>query len=329
MKNEVLELLTCPQSGQRLTLSDTRYQNNTIQTGWLTSQDGIHRYPIRDGIPRFVPESNYADNFGLQWNKFSRTQLDSCSGIHISSDRFWDATGWKPQDIAEKWVLDVGCGSGRFAEIALLAGAKVVALDYSSAVDACYTNLKQHPKLHVIQGDIYALPFAKGTFSFVYSLGVLQHTPDVKKAFLALPPTLTPNGNICVDFYQKSWKSLLLPKYWLRPLTKRLPKTRLFSFLEYMVPKLLPISVLLGKIPLIGKIIKRAIPVANYVGTLELSQKQQLEWSLLDTFDWLSPEYDNPQTPTTVRSWLKDAGCKNIEILKAGHLVGRGTMPNK
>ena len=35
-----------------------------------------------------------------------------------------------------KWVLDAGCGMGRFAEIALKIGAQVVALDYSNAVDA-------------------------------------------------------------------------------------------------------------------------------------------------------------------------------------------------
>ena len=58
------------------------------------------------------------------------------------------------------WVLDAGCGAGRFAEIALSSGANVVALDYSSAVNACYLNLKEHSNLHVVQGDIYALPFA-------------------------------------------------------------------------------------------------------------------------------------------------------------------------
>ena len=95
------------------------------------------------------------------------------------------------------------------------------------------------------------------------------------------------------------------------------------------MPKLLPLSVRLGNFPIVGGALKKLVPVANYVGVLELSEKQQLEWSLLDTFDWLSPEYDNPQTPTTVRRWMQDARFENIEVLKAGHLVGRGTMPNE
>lgn len=263
----------------------------------------------------------------MQWNKFSKTQLDSHSGLPISADRFWKATGWKPEDIAGKWVLDVGCGAGRFAEIALSAGARVVALDYSSAVDACYANLKHHSNLHVVQGDIYALPFLSGVFPFVYSLGVLQHTPNVEKAFFALSHMVAYSGRICVDFYQKSWKSALLPKYWLRPVTKRIPKERLFSMLERAVPKLLPLSVLLGKFPILGSELKRLVPVANYVGALPLNERQQLEWSLLDTFDWLSPEFDNPQTPETVKRWINDAGLEHVEVLKAGHLVGRGRAP--
>lgn len=328
MKAELLDLLRCPQSGQHLDSVECVSLNGDIQSGWLVSQDSRHRYPIRNCVPRFVPESNYADSFGRQWNKFRKTQLDSHSGHPVSADRLWKATGWKPEDLTGKWVLDVGCGAGRFAEIALRAGAHVVALDYSNAVDACHANLGHHLNLHVVQGDIYALPFPNGAFHFVYSLGVLQHTPEVAKAFLALPPMLDAGGQICVDFYEKSWKSSLLPKYWLRPVTKRMSEIRLFSILEYLVPKLLPVSVLLGNIPILGGQLKRLVPVANYVGVLPLNERQQLEWSLLDTFDWLSPEYDNPQKPATVKRWLEEAGMEDIEVLKAGHLVGRGTRPH-
>ena len=53
----------------------------------------------------------------------------------------------------------------------------------------------------MVQADIYALPSAIGQFPFVYSLGVLQQTPDVAKAFAALPPMVQGRGKLCVDFY--------------------------------------------------------------------------------------------------------------------------------
>jgi len=325
MKLELLKIIRCPKSRQKLILDKSNsLSQDDIESAWLVSQDGKNRYPVQKFIPRFVPKMNYADNFGMQWNYYSKTQLDSHSGHTISANRFWDATGWQELDMQNKWVLDVGCGSGRFAEVALSAGAIVVALDYSSAVDSCYSNFLNHPNLHVVQGDIYELPFDLESFSFIYSLGVLQHTPNPEKAFNSLPQFLQKDGRICVDYYEKSWKSLLHPKYWLRPITKRVSNETLFMFLQKVTPILLFLSHLVGKIPLIGNTIKKIVPVASHYGILPLSDKQHLEWSLLDTFDWFSPEYDYPQTPKTVKLWMENANLYDIEVLKAGHLVARG-----
>jgi SAM-dependent methyltransferase len=207
------------------------------------------------------------------------------------------------------------------------AGANVVALDYSGAVDACYANLGHYPNLHIVQGDVYALPLDRGMFPFVYSLGVLQHTPDVHGAFAALPSMLAPGGRLCVDFYMRSWKSRLLPYYWLRPVTVRVPQEKLFAFLQRAVPVMMPVSRWLSHVPLIGPHLRRIVPVASYEGTLPLSADQHQEWALLDTFDWLAPEYDDPQTRETVRAWLVDAGLMDIEVAKPDHLVGRGRAP--
>lgn len=324
MKTELLDLLRCPRTGQKLVLADAHGQLD-VDAGWLVTEDGNNRYPIRDGIPYFVPESNYADSFGIQWNCFRKTQLDSHTGHPVSAARFWKSTDWAPQDLKGQFVLDVGCGAGRFSEIALNAGAKVVALDYSNAVHACHDNLRHHPDFHVVRGDIYALPFIRGIFPFVYSFGVLQHTPDVAGAFAALPPMLAVEGRLCVDFYEKSWRSLFHVKYWLRPLTRRLPPRILFPLVkEIIVPVFLPVNRLLSRLPYLGRALMRTVPVACYYNVLPLNDIQQKEWSLLDTFDWFSPKHDSPQTPATVKGWMERCGMCEIEVLRAGHLVVRG-----
>lgn len=48
-------------------------------------------------------------------------------------------------------------------------------------------------------------------------------------------------------------------------------------------------------------------------------------WAILDTFDWLSPTYDNPQTVTTVTNWFIEAGLTNIQVASHGVIVGKGT----
>ena len=329
MRKELLEILRCPQSGLRLELEKTApstEDDSEILEGWLVSSDEKNRYPIVGGIPRFVGASNYADNFGMQWNRFSKTQLDSNSGHPISAERFWNATGWTESDIRDHWVLDVGCGSGRFAEVALNAGAKVIALDYSSAVDACYSNLKRNPNLHVIQGDVYHMPIAPNSLPYVYSLGVLQHTPDVAKAFASLPPLLRADGELCADFYWNRLRTLLNPKYILRPITKRLDRDRLFGWLENHIAKLLKVSQILGRIPIVGRGLQRFIPVVDYTGIYPLSQEQLEEWALLDTFDMLGPAYDKPQSAATIKAWFREHKLTGVEVFHWGHLVGRGKL---
>src|SRR5687768_6282169 len=137
MKRALLDVLRCPATGATLRIEEPEWDGERLRNGRLVTADGSHSYPVREYIPRFVPASNYADNFGMQWNEFRTTQLDSHSGRDISADRFWRATGWRPEQLKGKWLLDAGCGAGRFAEVALQAGAIVVALDYSSAADAC------------------------------------------------------------------------------------------------------------------------------------------------------------------------------------------------
>jgi 2-polyprenyl-3-methyl-5-hydroxy-6-metoxy-1,4-benzoquinol methylase len=319
-------LLRCPVSSQPLHLEQIMIDSATLQE--FVSEDGAHRYPVVDGIPRFVPASTYANNFGMQWNRFCKTQLDSHSGHPISADRFWKATGWSPSELRGKWVLDVGCGAGRFAEVALAAGAHVVSLDYSSAVDACKTNLGSYPNLHVVQGDIYALPFEREQFDFVYSLGVLQHTPNVEAAFAALPPMVKRGGRLCVDYYWKRLRTLLHAKYIFRPFTKGMAQGSLFTLLERYVPAMLAASRTLSRVPLIGQALKRIMPVADYTGIFPLSEQQLQEWALLDTFDMLAPAYDSPQTAEAADRWFREAGFVDVEVLHAGHLVARGCKPS-
>jgi len=327
MRSALIELLRCPVTGQPLHLEHAAEGEGDIEEGTLVSADGKHRFPIVDSIPRFVPASNYADNFGLQWNAFRATQLDSHSGVPVSRERFLAFSGWDPAALQGALVLDVGCGAGRFAEVALDCGARVVAVDYSSAVDACWKNLRHRPGLEVVQGDIYALPFAPGRFDFVYCFGVLQHTPDVRGAFRALPRQLRPGGSLAADVYPALWRNAIWPKYWLRPLTKRLPAGTLFRALETLVPMLLPLSTALGRIPVIGRQLRYAVPVMNYTGVFPLGPRQIQEWALLDTFDMLAPTHDHPQRIAEFRRWFLDAGLEDVWVGRPGFVVGRGRKP--
>jgi SAM-dependent methyltransferase len=324
MNLEILDLLRCPSCGSKLSYAD---DGKTTVNPNLLCHTCSKKFPITNGIPRFVPADNYSNNFGFQWNKFDRTQLDTHTGLPLSQKRFFTYSGWEPGELKGKWVLDIGCGSGRFAEVALGQGAKVVAVDYSSAVDACWRNLGADPSLYVVQASIYELPFRPSAFDFVYCFGVLQHTPDVRGAFMALAPQLKPGGKLAVDVYPRLLRNILMSKYWVRPITKRLPQDRLFGLVKLMVKTLLPVSLVIGRIPAIGPKLRYAIPVANYEPDFPLSSAQVREWAILDTFDMLAPVHDHPQSASTLMSWFTAAGLQNIEVFRKGFYVGRGVKP--
>jgi SAM-dependent methyltransferase len=306
-------------------LRATTESEGEIETGELACGSCRRTFPIVRFIPRFVPVDSYQTSFGFQWNEFRKTQLDSHTGLPLSRDRFCFSTGWALDGLAGRHVLDVGCGAGRFAEVALLAGAQLVALDYSSAVEACRQNLGAHPCLNVVQGDVYRLPFRKGIFDDVYCLGVLQHTPDVKGAFMSLPAYLQPGGRLAADFYPRLALNFLWPKYWIRPFTKRLSQESLFSLVKVMVRFLLPLSLWVGRLPMVGRKLRYAIPVANHEPDFPLSPDQVREWAVLNTYDMLAPAHDHPQAAPTVEGWLREAALEDIEVFRKGHLIARGT----
>lgn len=327
MKRALLAILRCLSCSGALRLVEEHDASGEIDSGLLLCRGCAAEYPVVRSIPRFVPFPDYTGNFGLQWNEFRRTQFDSYSRLTLSRDRFFSQTGWTPQCLRGRRILDVGCGAGRFTEVALACGAEVFAIDYSTAVEACWANFESHPSLHVIQADLYRLPFSPRSFDDVYCFGVLQHTPHVREAFAAVSQQVRPGGRLAVDVYHAQALNVLLPKYWLRPLTRRIPNDRLFPLVRLMVRALLPVSVLVGRTPWIGTRARHMIPVANYDGVLPLSRDQLYEWSLLDTFDMLAPAYDQPQTRLRLLTWMRETGLEGIEVFRAGVLCGRGVMP--
>ncbi len=95
MRREHIEELVCPRGPHGLTLQHGAIEEQgEIKTGELRcSEDGL-TVPIRGFVPRFVPDSGYSENFGEQWNRFRRTQLDKFNGTSLSKERAQHRKGW-------------------------------------------------------------------------------------------------------------------------------------------------------------------------------------------------------------------------------------------
>ena len=264
-------------------------------------------YPVVNGVARFVDRQQYASSFGFQWKTYARTQLDS-EGSNLSEIAFRRRTGFAPEDFAGKLVLDVGCGMGRFAEIATRWGANVVGVDLSLATEVAVRNLKGRDA-SILQADVFRLPFAPGSFDFIYSIGVLHHTPDCGRAFKTLPRLLKPGGSIAIWLYSgyNAWYRM---SDLYRKVTRRLPPRVLHAACYGVVP-LYAVHQALKKIPAIGKSVSGGLAYA-----LPMSFHPRREWRILDTFDWYSPWYQSKHTYEEVFRWFEECGLKELRVLE-------------
>lgn len=324
MRRELLNILACPICKAELALIVTNTSDDEIIAGELQCSVCKKSYPIIDAIPRFVEPDNYASSFGYQWNLFRKEQIDSHNGTTLSADRFWSETNWKRDELKGKWVLDAGCGAGRFLDAASHSEAQIVGIDISSAIDAARKNLEGRENVHFVQASIYELPFRDGTFDFCYSIGVIQHTPKPEESLRCLAKTIKADGEIAVTIYPRKPWTKLFSKYWLRPITKRMSKEKLLYLIKGVMPVAFPVTEVLFRIPILGRAFMFVLPVANYVNEKQLSHKQRYDWAILDTFDMLSPQFDQPMTESEAATALRSAGVEVKKNSDVGvNLVGR------
>jgi 2-polyprenyl-3-methyl-5-hydroxy-6-metoxy-1,4-benzoquinol methylase len=307
VKSDVLSLampiLVCPVCGADLGLKDS--VTKCRDCGQIYSRD------LRNGVISFVEEESYAESFSLQWKTFSREQLDN-DRLQDSERRLRQETGLFPEQISGKIILDAGCGMGRFLDIVSRDGAALaVGVDLSSSVDAAAANLSDRDNVLIIKGDIFRLPFRRGSFDIVFSIGVLHHTPSTEQAFRALVPMVKPGGEIAISVYAATvkpgvgWALNMFRRRFFRVFTRRLPKPLMLWWSLYCVPVLWVID----KIPLV-RWIRYLFPAVIY-------KSYPLRWSVLDTFDTYATELESRHRPKEVFRWFREAGLINVDLLES------------
>jgi SAM-dependent methyltransferase len=322
MREQLLEVLAEPKTGAALELRDARPSRGTngggtqIEEGTLVSTETGRRYPIIRGIPRFVDPSNYTASFGMQWNAFRDVQLDSAGGGTHSRDRFEEETHWSEAHLKGKWVLDGGCGAGRFAEVAAARGASLVALDMSSAVEAAKQTLAAFPDADVVQGSLLEPPLKRGSMDFAYCIGVAQHTPSPKEAVRQVVESVKPGGEFAFSIYARRPWTKLNTKYLIRPVTKRLPKETLLNAIERVMPVAFPVADRLFGVPKLGYLARFFLPVAVYDAKERPTwdREQRYQEAVLDTLDMLSPAFDSPMTWREVEKVIRKTGAERWQF---------------
>jgi SAM-dependent methyltransferase len=258
-----------------------------------------------------VDQNRTKSAYGLQWNRFRILRPDEDRAT------FRNRTGLDESAAKGMTVLDAGCGMGRYLRVAAeLHPALLVGIDLSSAVRAARELTTDLPEVAVIQGDLLRLPFAPGSFDHVYSIGVLDHTPDPRRTFLNLSRVLKPGGRIVVWIYRKENPMVERVMNVHRAVSRQLPLNLLVSLSRWSAP--------LGglKRRLMAsrwRLVQRA-GVGLHVMTIGVSMHPDPEVRVCDTLDWYAPRYVSRHTKDEVLGWFAEAELVDIVDLSEGQV---------
>lgn len=316
MKEKLLELLACPTCGGDLFMTYVgKYEEKEIIDGLMACRKCEREYKVVRGVPRFADlgkiesdKAETAENFGWQWTHF--TQEDERYAEQFK--------GWlqpvQPDFFKDKIVLEGGCGKGRHTKLAAEWGAKeVVGIDLGDGVESAFALTRDLPNAHIIQCDIFKLPLKK-IFDYAFSVGVLHHTPDPRKAFLSLGGKVKSGGHISAWVYgaeNNEWIVKLV-----NPVRERFT-SKMSQPMLYQLSKLPTLSLFLTTKMVYRPANAIAKPAAKYLFYNEYMNH-------LGTFGWREQHnivFDHLVAPTAFyiskedfAEWWQEINAEDVEI---------------
>jgi SAM-dependent methyltransferase len=144
-------------------------------------------------------DAKTVEGFGREWERFDQSAMPDAERIRIFQSYFalfpWQAL----PDRAEGF--DLGCGSGRWAQLVAPRVGRLHCIDPSTAIEVARRNLAGHSNCAFHRASVDAIPMADGSMDFGYSLGVLHHVPDTEAGVRACVAKLKPGAPFLLYLY--------------------------------------------------------------------------------------------------------------------------------
>lgn len=353
MKKRLLDFLRCPDCHhEKLDLAIPLGAGNgdpTIIEGEIRCGECGSRFPVINGIPRMLPVALRRSLFSFHRDFFARhpdliprngatrpdekvaRTLEGYSYQHVKLDdhgrefarwrkNFYDCIPleWRRSDFFRgKIGLDIGCGEGRHLYCAEEVGAEMVGLDLSEGVEVARNNTIRSSHCHVVQGDIYHLPFKPGIFDFAYSIGVLHHLPNPQNGFRRILPAVRRGGKVSIWVYglrgMRLWYRLS-HLTWLRGIAPRLPRWAQYM-VSFAIASGLEIVIwlpcrLVSLFPGGDSVVSR-IPLGD-------ACRRSFRAKVRSVFDRVQPPVTHYHNAEELEGWFEEAGFRNVVVLNKG-----------
>lgn len=316
MKRSLVDYLVCPETGVPLKLVVAEEDvDGEIKTGSLRAADRV--YPIRNYVPRFVDDDLYVATFSRQ-RRLVRQHFETYRrdfNETEAAELFVESTGFDLSSV-DGLTLDAGCGYGRFLRVLNDAGGEVIGVDLSGdSVDLAFEFVGRSEHAHIVQADLGKLPFRRGQFRRIFSIGVLHHTPDTRASFERLLPYLGEGAEIAIWVYNPERK--IASNRW-RKVTTKLPLGLVYAWCIINEAVFAPVRTL----PRGGGLFSSIVP-GNSLG-------KPFWMRVLSNFDDLTPRFAHTHTQVEVNEWFAAAGLADIKALSRATAVrGRNVRCTK
>ena len=168
----------------------------------------------------------------LEREKFNRLSQDwwnpagSLSTLHDIQAVRWEWIAQIMPDLAQKQVLDIGCGGGILSESFAKAGANVMGIDIASDVLQVARDHADSQQLSIDYQEISAEDLAATgiQFDIISCMELLEHVPDPIRLIEASASLLKPGGRIFFSTLNRTFWAKSLVIYAAEHLLSLLPR---------------------------------------------------------------------------------------------------------
>ena len=311
MRTFFLPYIIDPKTGEDLKIEIVLEKDGQVLEGYLVSPS--NRYPIVRGVPRFAgyqDDKNYTASFSDEWTRWPTTEFESKNKgkpMEGHTMRMWERITGMTGNIPGAIIADIGCGPGRFIEISRMKGASVIGIDMSDAVDPAADFFRTDQNVLICQADILQSPIKNNSVDGCFSFGVLHHSASPQGGFKEMVRVTKPGGWISVSVYGPGgvYDSFIITNY------RRLFKALWPLFGSY--PPLMysyAIAYITYPIAKSRRLYQLLKPILGYFPHAALAD---LEWSVLTTFDAVTPTNQVGISLYELFQWFKQAKLHDIE----------------
>jgi ubiquinone/menaquinone biosynthesis C-methylase UbiE len=148
-------------------------------------------------------DRDVVEGFGREWSTFRQGEDELSPALRQAAfDDYFAVFPWERLPPDGGSGVDVGCGSGRWAALVVPRVAHLHLMDVSpQALAVARDNLASAPNVSFHLAGVSEIPLADGSQDFAYSLGVLHHVPDTKRAITDIARKLKPGAPLLLYLY--------------------------------------------------------------------------------------------------------------------------------